>query len=274
MKTARIRNFRLLCRLAVIGLILIQPPCFVNALFFQKGPEPAKKVLYKNVCYADNLSTGLTPGGSLGDFSLSISPVVQMVSPGLSTNFSIVVEPTGGFSRPVALSALLTPPNNDISLSFLPDVVMPGNRSVLTVSTTLATIPGSYSITVTGVSDQIVHKMTVFIGVLVSDFKLSLNQEAKMVLRGEKGVIRVNIHRSASFNGAVTVFAPDTKLLKIKMTPPEQSTTGESVEFPFKIKAKAPLGMQQLTFVGQDDTGQSRSVTLMLLISKDPRRLD
>jgi len=108
--------------------------------------------------------------------------------------------------------------------------------------------------------------MTVFIGVGVSDFELSLTQGAKMAFRGEKGMIRVNIIRSGGFNGNVTVSSPDTRLFKIKMSPAEHSTTGTSVEFAYKIKPNAPMGMQRLTFVGKDDSGRTREATLIFLI--------
>ena len=100
----------------------------------------------------------------------------------------------------------------------------------------------------------------------VSDFLLGFDPASITIMRGERGQINVNILRSGGFTGNVVVIAPDTKAIKIKLSPAMQSTTGNSVSFNYKVKKSAPTGTQQLTFIGQDDSGRARMGVLTLLI--------
>jgi hypothetical protein len=104
--------------------------------------------------------------------------------------------------------------------------------------------------------------------VSAQDFKLSFNQPQMMLTRGQSGKFIVNINRSGGFSRNVTV-SPDAdrlKSLKIKVAQPSLSTTSTSVSFDFKVKKKAPVGTQQLTFTGRDDSGRVRTSTLTLVI--------
>jgi hypothetical protein len=99
-----------------------------------------------------------------------------------------------------------------------------------------------------------------------SDFTLNFNPATVNVTRGQKGQFTANINRIGGFNGNVTINAPDTKALKIKLTPDSQSTTGNSVSFSFNIKKKAATGNQQLTFTARDDSGRVRTGVLTLVV--------
>jgi hypothetical protein len=100
------------------------------------------------------------------------------------------------------------------------------------------------------------------------DFALVLEQDKLDVSQGEKGQFRVKINRSRGFTGDVVVIAPDTRSLKIKITPSMQSTAGSSAGFDFKIKRRAAVGTQQLTFTGRDDTGRIRTSSITLTVKE------
>jgi hypothetical protein len=97
------------------------------------------------------------------------------------------------------------------------------------------------------------------------DYSLLFNPNQVTVSRGQAGRFTVIVNRVGGFEGNVTVTAPDTKAIKIKITQPSQSTTGESVSFDFKVKKKAPTGTRQLTFTGRDESGRVRTGILTLV---------
>src|SRR5205085_6310814 len=122
------------------------------------------------------------------------------------------------------------------------------------------------TIVVTGTAGQIVRTKNVTLNVVSPDFSLVFNPAQVTVSRGQKGQFTATINRTGGFSGNVTVTAPDTKAIKVKLTPPSQSTTGTSVSFSFKVKSAAKAGTQQLTFTAKDDSGRARTGVLTLVI--------
>ncbi len=102
--------------------------------------------------------------------------------------------------------------------------------------------------------------------VVEPDFALALASPTLTVTKGQKGQIEVLVNRVGDFTQEVSVSGPDTKPIKVKLTPPSAATTGSSVTFNFKIKKKAAVGSYDLVFTGIDGSGRSRMVTLTLVI--------
>jgi uncharacterized delta-60 repeat protein len=98
------------------------------------------------------------------------------------------------------------------------------------------------------------------------DFALSFNASTITVMRGQSGTISLSIDRTSGFTGAVTVTAPDTSAIKVKLDPSSQAVTGPVAVFNFKIKRKAQTGSQALVFTGQDDSGRVRTATLTMIV--------
>jgi hypothetical protein len=63
----------------------------------------------------------------------------------------------------------------------------------------------------------------------------------------------------------VTVTAPDTKPIKVKLTPQSQTTTGAAVTFDFKVKKKAAPGVYEIVFTANDGS-RTRTATLTMTI--------
>src|SRR6185436_19455779 len=109
-------------------------------------------------------------------------------------------------------------------------------------------------IVITGSVGQLSRTATATVNINAApDFGITFNQNPVTVSRNQKGQFVINIARTSGFSGNVTVSAPDTKPIKVKITQPAQSTTGTSVAFDFKIKKAAPVGTRQLVFSGRDD---------------------
>lgn len=120
--------------------------------------------------------------------------------------------------------------------------------------------------TLSGPTDGWITKLR-SVGDLVPDFALALDPRTLTVTKGESGSFDVTISRSGGFEGRVTVLAPDTKAIKVKLKPAQSPTTGDSVTITFKVKRKAPAGTYDLTFTGRDEDGRERTATLALTIS-------
>jgi uncharacterized delta-60 repeat protein len=83
---------------------------------------------------------------------------------------------------------------------------------------------------------------------------------------GEKVRVTINVTRIGSFNGPVTITAPDTGTPKIVVNQNEV-TTETSATFAFKIKNKAPKGDHALVFKAKDTQGRERAVTVTLTVN-------
>jgi len=91
------------------------------------------------------------------DFTLSAAPASRTVTQGGSTSYAVTISPTGGFSDQVTLSVSGLP--NGATGSFTPNPATAS--STLSVTTGLVTLPGTYTLTITGVSGALTHTTTV-----------------------------------------------------------------------------------------------------------------
>jgi hypothetical protein len=135
---------------------------------------------------------------------------------------------------------------------------------IVSVATNFPATPGALQSTPKGRNDAFVVKISpVEFG---PDFGLSTDPASLSVIKGQSGQIRIDVDRVGGFEGRVTVTAPNTKAIKVKLTPASASTTGASVTFNYKVKKKAPSGTHPLVFTGKDADGRERTVTLDLVI--------
>jgi hypothetical protein len=201
------------------------------------------------------------------DFTLSTSPATQNITAGASGSFMVNLQLASGAPQAVNLAASVNPLNNSLTATLTPNTVTPNGSSTLTVNTTPDTIEGNFTIMITGTSGQILRNGSVTLNVtrpITPDF--SIVSDTTTVSRGQSGQLTIKIMRVGGFSGNVTVAAPDTKAIKVKLTPSSQATTGSSVSFNFKVKKKAPIGTQMLIFTGKDVSGRARTGTLALVI--------
>jgi hypothetical protein len=112
------------------------------------------------------------------DFSINSSTTSQSVAPGQTGSYNLTVQPVGAsFDGAVSLSCPTGLPAGALCSFNPPGPVTPGTRTVgvaMTISTTSATPPGNYSITVTGTSGSLSHSVTV--ALVVKGFQLTVSQ--------------------------------------------------------------------------------------------------
>jgi aldose sugar dehydrogenase len=97
------------------------------------------------------------------DFSLSIIPASRTVNPGDATNYTVTATPAGGFTGNITL--LVSGASGDTTTTFTPASISitdaSAKSSTLTVTTTGATPPGTYLLTVTATSGNLQHLASV-----------------------------------------------------------------------------------------------------------------
>ncbi|PYS75038.1 MAG: hypothetical protein DMF73_02160, partial [Acidobacteria bacterium] len=96
------------------------------------------------------------------DFSFSISPASRTTNPGSAANYTVTVTPAGGFSGNVSLG--VTGFSNDATATFSPASISitdaSAKLSTLTINTTAASPPGTYSLNITATSGNLQHSVS------------------------------------------------------------------------------------------------------------------
>jgi len=100
-------------------------------------------------------------GTGVGDFAISASPSSQTIRPAGIAAYAVDLTSIDGFNQPITLTVSVTPELADVTLSFHPNPTTPTGTSTLYVSTSDLTTPGSYTLTITGTWESIVHSVTV-----------------------------------------------------------------------------------------------------------------
>ncbi|HBB97153.1 MAG TPA: hypothetical protein DC054_17385 [Blastocatellia bacterium] len=93
------------------------------------------------------------------DFSLSIAPASRTANPGDAVSYTVTATPVGGFTGSIALS--VSGASNDTTSSFAPLSISitdaSAKSSVLTISTTAASPPGTYALNISATSGNLQH---------------------------------------------------------------------------------------------------------------------
>src|SRR5262249_8015530 len=94
-----------------------------------------------------------------GDFGLAVAPDSRSVARGAQASYTVSVTASNGFAGAVSFSVSGLPPG--ATASFSPASVDGSGSSTLAVSTSAATLPGTYRLTVIGASGSLSHNTTV-----------------------------------------------------------------------------------------------------------------
>jgi hypothetical protein len=98
---------------------------------------------------------------SVSDFSLSATPGWRTVLPGGSTSYTATVTPGTGFSGIVTFAVSGLP--SGAAVAFSPTSVTGAGSSIMNVTTSSTTLPGTYQLTITGNSGGLTHGATVIL---------------------------------------------------------------------------------------------------------------
>ncbi len=197
---------------------------------------------------------------STPDFSLSVSPASMTVpAAGGTANYAITIAQSGGFSSAVALSVSGLPAGT--VGSFNPNPAS-GSSSALSITVSSTTIPGSYPITITGVSGALTHTATAtLVKQSAQSFSLSASPSSLSVSRGRSGSYKVTVTPAGGFTGSVTLSVsglPSGTSVSFSTNPTKSSST-----LRVNVGFRTPTGTYVLTIKGTSGSlSSTTSVTL------------
>ncbi len=140
------------------------------------------------------------------DYTLSASPTSVTVTQGGSGNSTITVNPTGGFTGSVTLSASGLPAGVTASFGTNPTT----SSSVLTLTASSTATTGTATVTITGTSGALTHTTTISLtvnAVAQPDFSLSASPTSLAVTQGNSGNSTITVNPIAGFTGSVSLSA-------------------------------------------------------------------
>ena len=141
------------------------------------------------------------------DFTIEVDPDSQEVQASFSVDLDVTLASLYGFASACTLTVTGLPA--DASASFDPNPVIPTGTSVLTISTTRATPPGTYYLTVTATEltkAQLEHSTQVILVVTPPpDFAVEASPETLQVLQGEVGSYEVILTSLYGFSSPCTL---------------------------------------------------------------------
>ena len=200
-------------------------------------------------------------------FSVSVTPPSIVVTQEETATYGIDVAALAGFVGDVALT-VTSDPAIDGTLSITPSVPAPGT-GMLTVETSLATVTGLYTLTITGTSGDIVRSRTVRLRVRAEGdplFGLTMSPESQTIFEGEGAAFAIAVE-SFGLEGSVSLsFSSDPPFPGfIDLFPTEVPAPGGSELFAFADCGATP-GDYTFTITGTSADGEVVSDSSVLTV--------
>lgn len=205
----------------------------------------------------------LPPPASSPNFTLSASPSSVSVTQGSSASSTITVNPSGGFTGSVTLSASGLP--SGVTASFGTNPTTSTSSVTFTASSTATT--GTSTVTITGTSGSLTHTTTISLTVSATatpDFSLSASPSSLTVKQGTSGSSTITVTPSGGFTGSVTLSnsaLPSGVTASFGTNP----TTSTSV-LTFTASSTATTGTSTITVTGTSGS-LTHTTTISLTIS-------
>ena len=198
------------------------------------------------------------------DFAVSATPASNSVTPGSGANYTVNVMSTAGFNGAVSFTISGLP--SGATASFNPSSVTGSGSSTLSVNTTSATPLGTYPLTITASSGNLVHTASVNLVVsAAADFTLTAMPSSLTVARKSSGSYTVSISALNGFSGTVALSVSGVpSRTSSSFSPSSVSTSGQST-LTIGPNKPAQTGTYQLVITGTSgNLSHSASVTLVI----------
>ena len=148
------------------------------------------------------------------DFGITSNPSAVSILQGSNANSTITVSSINNFAGTITLSASSSPPGPMTTFSTNPVVVSSGSTatSKLTISILQSTLPGSYSITVTGTNGSAsgTHATNISVSVVSPsspNFTINSSPTSLTVAQDSSGTVSITLTSVNSFSGTITLDA-------------------------------------------------------------------
>ncbi len=136
------------------------------------------------------------------DFSLTVTPAVIALNPGISGSATVLMKSVNGFNATVTLGTAASPADGLICSMASTSINLDTSAATLLQCTGS---PGFYSVTVTATSNSLQHRGR--LSVTVSDFALYLAKSSMTIQAGQKTRSTVRVGGLNGFQGEVTLSA-------------------------------------------------------------------
>jgi hypothetical protein len=152
-----------------------------------------------NVCGSSVVSASTTGYAFCpGDFSMTVSPLSQTVTPGVAVNYTVTVASSGGFSGTVTFSVTGLP--SGTTYTFSNPTVSGSGSSILTITAPL----GTNTFTIKGTSGSLVHQVSATLVAGNPDFLVSASPASQTIYAGKSTTYTAQYTPLFGFNGTVT----------------------------------------------------------------------
>jgi subtilisin family serine protease len=200
------------------------------------------------------------------DFGLSAAPSAVTVVQGGTATYTVAVTGANGFAGTVTLSLSGLSPSQATS-TFTPQAVAGSGSSQLAVTTSTSVTPGSYLLTVTGVSGSLAHSTPITLTVTpIPDFTLGVTPASVTLRRNGQVTAAVSVGSLGGFSSAVTLSVTGLPSGVTATFAPNPASPGGSSTLTLRATRRATLGQVTLTITGVGG-GKTHTKTLVLNVT-------
>jgi hypothetical protein len=198
---------------------------------------------------------------TVSDFSLSATPASRTILPAAGTTYTATVAPLNGFTGSVAFSVTGLP--SGATATFNPTSVTTSGSTTMSISTSAATPPGSYPLTIRGTSGPRVKTVNVTL-VVNGDFSISAAPASRTITRGGVATYTVTITGTA-FSGTVNLSVTGTPSRATKSFNPASVVNSGTSVLTIDTDPNVQRRTRTLTITGTG-AGRVHSVDVTLII--------
>lgn len=160
------------------------------------------------------------------DFTMAaISPVTFTLGSPASSNLTLT--PQNGFDSKVNLTSTIEP-TIGLSVSLNPQSIVSGSETSTVAFN--SSIPGDYTVQITGISGSLLHIITIAVTVtpIASDFGIAARSNFINVEAGKAGATTITITPTSGFMGTVTLTVTAPSLVSCSLSPSSVHSSGSS----------------------------------------------
>ncbi len=208
------------------------------------------------------------------DFKLRVTPELQPVQVGQSTQFQVFIDTLWGFNQPITLN-LFDPPAT-ISHDFNPPIIdiQLTNNSTLTIKTEANTPIADYALIITGTApDSTIRADTVILRLRHQpDFILKVEPPSQSVVAGESTQFQVSIDTLWEFNQPITLkLLNSSAMLRPRFNPPViDIRLTKDATLTIETDANTPIADYALIITGMAPDSTTRADTVILRLRHQP----
>jgi YVTN family beta-propeller protein len=203
------------------------------------------------------------------EFTFSLSPSSATVEVGKATTFTVTIIPTSGSARAMNLSVAGLP--QGMSANFAPRTGNPPFASMLTITTSTLTSPGTYSITINALTSLGTKTSSIILTVTAldntpMDFSLSSNPLSISIMQREQATYTITLSLLRGKGEPVALSVVGLPADSTAEFSPTTISSTSSVQLKIVTQSTTPAGVYQMSVVGHTQGGLTRSTNLFLTV--------